>query len=168
MEVLHDQLLALFEKYPDLKPHDIVVMAPDISLYVPFVEAVFDTAPKELAIPFSISDRGARAENGVIDTFLRILELAGSRFLASEVLNLLESSALRERFELSEPDLELIRTWIEESGIRWGIDGAQRARLGLPEFEANSWRAGLDRLLLGYAAPLAAKSYSKEFWPTTK
>ena len=25
--------------------------------------------------------------------------------------------------------------------------------LGLPEFGENSWRAGLDRLLLGYAAP---------------
>jgi exodeoxyribonuclease V gamma subunit len=153
MEVLHDQLLALFEKFPDLKPHDIVVMAPDISVYAPFIEAVFATAPKELRIPFSISDRGARAENGVIDTFLRILELAESRFAAGEVLNLLESEALRDRFELAEPDLEIIRSWIAESGIRWGIDAAQRASFGLPAFEANSWRAGLDRLLLGYAAP---------------
>ena len=37
MEVLHDQLLALFEKHPDLKPHDVVVMAPDISIYAPFI-----------------------------------------------------------------------------------------------------------------------------------
>ena len=153
MEVLHDQLLALFEKNRDLKPHDIVVMASDISVYAPFIEAVFGTAPKDLEIPFSIADRGARAEHGVIDTFLRILELAGSRFPASDVLNLLESAALRERFELSEPDLEIIRTWIEESGIRWGIDATHRARLGLPPFEENSWRAGLDRLLLGYASP---------------
>ena len=65
MEVLHDQLLALFEKHPDLKPHDIVVMAPDISIYAPFIEAVFGTAPEQLRIPFSIADRGARAENGV-------------------------------------------------------------------------------------------------------
>ncbi len=86
MEVLHDQLLALFEKFPGLKPHDIVVMAPDISVYSPLIEAVFDTAPKDLKIPFSVADRGARAESGVIDTFLRILEVAGSRFTASEGL----------------------------------------------------------------------------------
>jgi exodeoxyribonuclease V gamma subunit len=153
MEVLHDQLLALFEKFHDLKPHDIVVMAPDITVYAPFIEAVFSTAPEALRIPFSIADRGERAENGVIDTFLRILELAGSRLPASGVLNLLESAALRERFDLTEPNLEIIRTWIEETGIRWGIDGAHRAALGLPEFGENSWRAGLDRLLLGYAAP---------------
>ncbi|HEY5036699.1 MAG TPA: exodeoxyribonuclease V subunit gamma [Chthoniobacterales bacterium] len=153
MEVLHDQLLALFEKNPGLKPHDIVVMAPDISVYAPFIEAVFDTAPERLRIPFSISDRGARAENGVIDTFMRILESAGSRFTASGVVAILESSALQGRFELVDSDLEIIRAWIEQTGIRWGIDAEQRAALGLPAFAENSWRAGLDRLLLGYAAP---------------
>ena len=153
MEVLHDQLLALFEKHPDLKPHDVVVMAPDISIYAPFAEAVLATAPEAERIPFSIADRGARAENGVIDTFLRILELAGRRFTASSVMSILESVALQHRFELGEPDLEIIRSWIEKTGIRWGIDAAHRAQLGLPEFGENSWRAGLDRLLLGYAAP---------------
>ena len=61
MEVLHDQLLALFARQPDLKPHDIVVMAPEIGEYAPFIDAVFDTAPESLRIPFSVSDRGARA-----------------------------------------------------------------------------------------------------------
>ena len=153
MEVLHDQLLALFAQQAYLKPHDIVVMAPDIGIYAPFIDAVFDTTPEQLRIPFRVSDRGARAENGLIDSFMRILEAAGSRFTASSVMNILESSALQRRFELVDSDLENIRRWIEESGIRWGIDAAQRAALGLPAFAENSWRAGLDRLLLGYAAP---------------
>ncbi|MEO5717354.1 MAG: exodeoxyribonuclease V subunit gamma, partial [Chthoniobacterales bacterium] len=153
MEVLHDQLLALFARHPDLKPHDVVVLAPDISIYAPFIDAVFDTAPESLRIPFSISDRGARAENGIVDTFLRILESAGSRFTASSVLSILESGALQRRFDLVDSDLETIRGWIDETGIRWGIDSAQREALGLPAFAQNSWRAGLDRLLLGYATP---------------
>ena len=153
MEVLHDQMLDLFERQPDLKPHDVVVLAPDIKVYAPFIEAVFGTGPEELRIPYSIADRGARAENGVIDTFLRILEAARGRFPASEVLSILESVPLQRNFDLAEPDLEIIRTWIEQTGIRWGIDAAHRAALGLPEFGENSWRAGLDRLLLGYAAP---------------
>ncbi len=153
MDVLHDQLLALFAERPDLKPHDVVVMAPDISVYAPFIEAVFATAPEPRRIPFSIADRGVRAENGVIDTFLRIVESAGSRFTASSVVGILESAALQRRFELADSDLEIIRTWIEQTGICWGIDAEQRAALGLPAFGENSWRAGLDRLLLGYAAP---------------
>ncbi|MBA2435109.1 MAG: exodeoxyribonuclease V subunit gamma [Chthoniobacterales bacterium] len=153
MEVLHDQLLALFEENPGLKPHDIVVMAPDISIYAPYINAVFDTAPERQQIPFRVADRGARAENGIVDTFLSILEVAGSRFAAGSVISILESAALQRRFELAGSDLEIIRGWIEKTGIRWGIDGAQRAALGLPAFAENSWRAGLDRLLLGYAAP---------------
>ncbi|HEY3602613.1 MAG TPA: hypothetical protein VGK72_11710, partial [Chthoniobacterales bacterium] len=78
---------------------------------------------------------------------------AGSRFRANDVLSLLESVPLQRRFELTEPDLEIIRDWIEKTGIRWGIDAAHRAALGLPDFNENSWRAGLDRLLLGYAGP---------------
>ncbi|MBN2287744.1 MAG: exodeoxyribonuclease V subunit gamma, partial [Candidatus Glassbacteria bacterium] len=35
--------------------------------------------------------------------------------------------------------------------IKWGIDAGHRRSLGLPEYEENTWRAGLDRLLLGYA-----------------
>lgn len=152
MEVLHDQLLAILEAQPDLKPHDIVVMAPEIGKYAPFVQAVFDTAPEALRIPFSISDRGARAENDVVDTFMRILETAGSRFTASSVMSILESGTLLRRFDLVDSDLEIIRTWIDRAGIRWGIDAAQRQDFGLPAFAQNSWRAGLDRLLLGYAA----------------
>ncbi len=153
MEVLHDQLLALFEAHPDLKPHDIIVMAPDISVYAPFIEAVFDTSPEEQHIPFSISDRGARAENGIIDTFLLILESAGSRFTASSVMSILESLPLQRRFCLAAGDLETVRTWIAKTGIRWGMDAAHRAQFDLPEFHENSWRYGLDRLLLGYATP---------------
>jgi exodeoxyribonuclease V gamma subunit len=41
VEVLHDQLLAMFEAYPDLSPSDVVVMAPDIEPYASLVEAVF-------------------------------------------------------------------------------------------------------------------------------
>ena len=38
-----------------------------------------------------------------------------------------------------------------EVRIRWGQDQQQRAALGLPAWPENSWRHGLDRLLLGYA-----------------
>src|SRR5205823_3595223 len=39
----------------------------------------------------------------------------------------------------------------DDCAIRWGIDAQHRARLGLPAFAENSWRHGLDRMLLGCA-----------------
>jgi exodeoxyribonuclease V gamma subunit len=77
--------------------------------------------------------------------------MADSRLGASRVLALLESAPVRRKFGLAEEDLELIRHWIEEVRIRWGRDQQQRAGLGLPAWSENTWRHGLDRLLVGYA-----------------
>src|SRR5208282_1738448 len=125
---------------------------PDVATYAPFLEAVFDTPEiQKQRIPYSIADRTARVENGIIDTFLSILELTGSRFGASSLLNILESPAVQGRFNLVQADLEKIRVWIDKAAIRWGIDAAHRQTLGLPPFAQNTWRDGLDRLLLGYS-----------------
>ncbi|MDS4040530.1 MAG: exodeoxyribonuclease V subunit gamma [Candidatus Competibacter sp.] len=153
VEVLHDRLLALFEIHRDLRPSDVIVMAPDIAAYGPLIEAVFDTAPRERRIPFSIAGRGIRAENPLVDVFFGLLELGGGRFDASQVLGLLELPAVRRRFGLSEDDLERIRRWVREVGIRWGIDAEIKSTWELPATAEHTWRAGLDRLLLGYALP---------------
>src|SRR5439155_240161 len=76
LEVLHDHLLDLFQEDSALKPKDIIVMMPDVSIYAPFIDAVFGVPenPKQ-KIPYSTADREARAGSGVIDTFFRILEI---------------------------------------------------------------------------------------------
>jgi len=152
IEALHDRLLEMFEKEPGLLPKDILVMTPDIETYAPYVQSVFDVpADDSKRIPFSIADRSVRKESQIIHTYLAILDLFGSRFGASQVLAILESQAVQRRFGLSEADLELIRRWVEETRIRWGIDGESRSKFGLPALPENTWKAGLERLLLGYA-----------------
>jgi exodeoxyribonuclease V gamma subunit len=154
LEVLHDQLLDLFARHPSLEPRHVLVTMPDVETYAPYIEAVFGAPESDrVRFPYSIADRSARAENGLADDFLRLLDLAGSRFLASSVLGLLDSASIRRRFELTERDVERVRSWMDGVGIRWGVDAAHRVELGLPEFSENTWRAGLQRLLLGYALP---------------
>ena len=154
VEVLQDRLLALFESDPDLLPKDILVMTPDIETYAPYIQAVFSLPPGDPRwIPFSIADQGVRKESQLVDSFLSLLDLQGSRMGASQVLAILESPAVQGRFSLAEADLELIQRWVVDTRIRWGIDGKGRKELGLPEFPENTWRAGLDRMLLGYALP---------------
>jgi exodeoxyribonuclease V gamma subunit len=154
MEVLHDQLLDMFETDEQLRPADVLVMTPDIEAYAPYIQAVFDLPPDNPGrIPFSIADRTIRKESLLADTFLALLDLQGSRFGATKILNLLESQPLRQRFGLTEKDLALVRKWILDTGIRWGINPQNRKDLGLPPFSENTWQEGLDRLLLGYAMP---------------
>jgi exodeoxyribonuclease V gamma subunit len=154
VEVLYDQLLDCFETMPDLRPRDIIVMTPEIEKYAPLIRGVFGYPEKDtLDIPYSVADRHPRSESLPIDTFLTLLDLPGSRYTAPQIFALLGSHAFRRRFKFNDEELSLIRDWIEETAIRWGVDAADRTRAGLPELDANTWRHGLDRLLLGYAMP---------------
>lgn len=153
VQVLHDHLLHLFERLDGLDPRDIIVMAPDIDRYAPYVEAVFGAADAQMRIPWSVADRRVAAEQPVLGALMLLLGLPRSRFEASELLSLLEVAAVRRRFSLDDQGLDRIRIWVRESGVRWGDDGAMRAALGLPDEPANTWAFGLDRLFLGYALP---------------
>lgn len=152
MEVLYDQLLDLFERTPGLSPDDVLVMIPDIESYAPYITAVFDGSGQGVPrIPFHIADRGVRAQSPLVQTFCNVLALPGSRFGAAQVLDILEAPAVYQCFGLRDQDLEAVREWVRSARIRWGRDAADRQRHGLPAYAENSWRAGLERLLLGFA-----------------
>jgi exodeoxyribonuclease V gamma subunit len=153
VEVLHDHLLDLFEGDPELKPGDIIVMAPDIESYAPFVHAVFDSPDAATRIPYSVADRSMRRRNRTAEALLAILDLHGERLSAPQVLNILECPAVRARFDLTESGFEIIAGWVRDVRIRWGIDEAHRLRWSPVAFPENTWKAGVDRLLLGYAMP---------------
>ncbi len=154
VEILHDQLLHRFSQEKDLRPRDVIVMVPDIDTYAPHIQAVFGQLDRDdkRYIPFTISDQSARRQSTVITAVETLLALPDSRFPVSEVLDLLDVPALRERFGIGEDDLATLHRWIEGAGVRWGLHAEQRETLGLPSaLEQNSWRFGLRRMLLGYA-----------------
>jgi len=145
VEALHDQLLDLLARLPGLRPRDITVMAPDISLYAGHINAVFTIArgdPRYL--PFSIADRNDSLENPLTRSFMHLLRLPDSRFGASEIVELLGVPALSVRFGIDNENLGLVRGWILDSGVRWGLGEEQAAA-------RNTWRFGLERMLLGMA-----------------
>ena len=153
IQVLHDQLLALFESNKELRPADIVVMTPDIEAYSPTIEAVFGTALSGRYIPFTIADRALTREQPLIEAVLSLLDMPRRRFDTQHVLALLEYPALRRRFDLTEADFSLIQSWLRATRVRWGIDATERAELDLPATAEHTWQAGLERLLSGYALP---------------
>lgn len=171
IEVLHDQLLALFEADPTLTPRDVIVMAPEIADYVPYIEASFGYTPhvpsravdgedappgegegKHLPyIPFSVADRFDIARSQVFQTLVSLMGLASSRFKVNEILDLLAQPLIHRNLAMAEGDLGLVAHWARETAIRWGWDETHRAQLGLPATKDFTWQAGLDRLLAGYA-----------------
>jgi exodeoxyribonuclease V gamma subunit len=152
IEVLYDNILDLLEKVEGLQPRDIVVMTPEIEKYASYIAAVFEGCQDPCRkIPFSIADRKITNEGQVAAVLLKLLGIPRSRLTVPQVVDILESAPVSRRFNLEEDELETVRLWVEETRIRWGMDEDARARLGLPGYRDNSWRAGLDRLLLGYS-----------------
>lgn len=148
VEVLHDHLLNIFST-TTMEPQDIVVMIPDVASYAPYIDAVFNSSG--FHIPYSISDRPVQAEHPLIAAFIALLELPNGRLTFSDVMSLLEVPSVYRAYGINEAHLPKLKSWVIDAGVRWGFDGEQRQKQGLPSWEQNTWLYGFKRLLMGYA-----------------
>ncbi len=170
VEVMRDAILHLLQEDPTLEPRDVIVMCPDIETFAPLIYATFgagdieDPGPGPAAGPAAgdsptqvpdlrvrLADRSLRQTNPILGVLAELLDLASARLTAPQVLDLAGREPLRRRFDLDDDDLARLDQWVASTGIRWGLDGAHRAPFKLQRLEANTWRSGLDRVLLGVA-----------------
>ena len=154
VEVLRDTILHLLADDPTLEPRDVIVMCPDIETFAPLLQATFgagevddeegrDAAARPPGRPLAAPDepdprRGraaARAGRRAPD------RLAGARPRGPRT----GKTPLRLRRRGRRAPGGVGRS----SGIRWGLDAAHRRPFKLDRLASGTWRAGLDRLLLG-------------------
>ncbi len=153
IEILYDNILAALERDPDLEPDDILVMAPDINLYVPYVEALFINRRQLQGCPrlaVSLVSSKSALKLPVIRALLDLLRLSKSRFCLSEVFDLFSREVICRRFSVGESSLGLLSDWLRKAGVNWGLDGDFREETVGVEFAEHSFAWGLDRLLAGY------------------
>ncbi len=162
VEVLHEHLLALLDAEPPVRPSEVLVLVPDLERYAGLIDTVFGHRPKGAPrIPYSIGARRTAALSPVLRSVDALLTALGGRFEASTVVDLLQLSPLRAAAGLTPADVDLVREWVREAGIRWGVDEAHRAEAGQPRLRQNTWEFGLDRLLLG----VAMEPIDDRLWP---
>lgn len=162
VEVLRDALLHLLADDPTLTEDDILVLCPALDRMGPYIEAGFGPSARSgaasdwgRAVPslrYRVADRSARDRNPVVAGLEATLDLVVDRFDGPAVLDFLAHPAVRARHRFSDEDLSRLADWVEDANIRWGLDVDHRAVHGVdPAIIANTWAAGLDRLLLGAA-----------------
>ncbi|MGI8428999.1 MAG: exodeoxyribonuclease V subunit gamma [Solirubrobacteraceae bacterium] len=179
VEVVRDTVLHLLAQDASLEPRDVIVMCPDIETFAPLIQATFgagesgepgqsgevderDPLPTEALhrdplltqarqpdLRVRLADRSLRQTNPVLGVLAQLLELGEQRLTASQLLDLADREPVRRRFRLDDDDLTRIQDWVARSGIRWGLDGPHRAPFKLGALSAGTWRAGLDRILVG-------------------
>ena len=157
VDVLRDVIVGLLAADHTLQSSDILVMCPDIEGYAPLVQGAFglgevvDGGHPAHGLWVRLADRALSQTNPLLATVDRLLDLADGRVTASQVLDLAAWAPVRRRFGLDDDELERLAGWAAQSGARWGLDAEHRRPFGLEAFPQNTWRAGLDRVLLGVA-----------------
>ena len=161
VDVLREVLVGLLDDDPTLEPRDILVMCPDIETFAPLISAGFGLADVVLdaeggghpahRLRVRLADRALSSTNPLLAVAATLVELAGGRATASEVLDLATQDPCRLRFGFTDDDLTRVTRWVAQAGIRWGIDGPSREPFSMAGFDHNTWRSGLDRILLGVA-----------------
>ncbi|MGI8683764.1 MAG: exodeoxyribonuclease V subunit gamma [Acidimicrobiales bacterium] len=166
VEIVRDAILHLLADDPTLEPRDVIVMCPDIESFAPLIHATFgmgehaggvadevgDEVPAGAVsqfLPVRLADRSLRQTNPVLGAVDELLGLADARLTASQVVDFASRDPVRRRFRLDDDDLARMGEWVASTGIRWGLDAAFREPYGLGAVDANTWRTGFDRMLVG-------------------
>ena len=141
VEVLYNYLVHLVDqKNEQLSPRDIVVMVSDIDAYAPYIKAIFNTAVYKF--PFTIADESFQSGDSLFTAVEAILLISAESFKAEEIMQLLDSGYIRERFNIT--NTALIRSVVNLANIRFGIQGSEE-----DDTVTVSWNTGLQRILYG-------------------
>ncbi|MDA8137223.1 MAG: exodeoxyribonuclease V subunit gamma [Desulfobacteraceae bacterium] len=166
VEVLYDQILDMLALNEGLEPRDILVMTPNINMYAPYIQAVFGAAgDRQVTIPYTVADRALLSQGQAVESFMHLFDLVGGRFEVSRVLSILQCPAVHQQFGLTATDMAIVEKWLRSVGIHWGWDGADRKQHHLPGFKENTWRQGIDRLILGFAMAADNKRLFSDILP---
>ncbi|MFI0435633.1 MAG: exodeoxyribonuclease V subunit gamma [Parachlamydiaceae bacterium] len=156
--ILYNNLLHLISQDSSLCPSDIIVMAPQINDYAPYIESLFGQEDSQL--DFQILDLGMHTQSEIVQGFLQLIELGNSRWNAANLLQLFEHPSFQRRHQLTQGDYFTIQHWIEQTAIRWGDDWFHRNELlkrnhcengMVEETPVGTWDYGISRLLFGLA-----------------
>ncbi|CAL4324475.1 RecBCD enzyme subunit RecC [Buchnera aphidicola (Eriosoma grossulariae)] len=151
IEILHNNLLNILQKNKIIHPQDIIVLSIDINIYVPFIHAIFNSAPKNYFIPFTIANSCISKKNTIFYTFEKLLNIANSIFENEEILSYLSLPILLEQFKINLEELKILKKWIKNTNIKIGFDKQHLNQILNINTNYNSWNFGIDRMLLNYA-----------------
>ncbi len=152
VQVLYDNLLALIDK-DQISSGQIIVMAPDIIDYEPYIRYVFGAPDSQ--VDWQMIDLPMQNQNSLVQVFLQIINLPATRWEASALFALFEQSAFYLRHRLKKDEVESVREWIQKFKIYWGQDLEHQQEIFSREygfekqFEASTgtWEQGWKRAL---------------------
>ncbi|QJC31830.1 hypothetical protein GJT88_02120 [Enterobacteriaceae endosymbiont of Donacia tomentosa] len=145
VSILYNNILKILENNPKYLLHDIIVLSPNLELYIPFIHATFS----DINLPINLN-MGKIPDLDLLDRLIFLLKLPYKDFTPDEIFFLLENEQISKRFHLNKQDLECLRFWVKNLGIKYGLNFKYFNKIIIPK-DQYTWKFGLHRLFLGYA-----------------
>lgn len=124
VEIVYHLLLQAIESSRQsadpIRPEDILIMAPDVMEYVPFIKGVFGDS--ESLLNYQIMDVQMPAGDPTVEAYVQLLKLAIKRWSASDILELLDSASFCQKQRFGDKEVARIRRWVAASQVQWGVD----------------------------------------------
>ncbi len=158
VEALRDSLLHLLNENENLRLRDVLVVCGDVAATAPILSAIFDPeqriATNVPTLPINVlRDADVRLDE-LSEAFMAILDLATGRCSASQLLDAAALAPVRHKFGFDDEALDILETWTEQLGVRYGLTAGDRAAWRLDaSIASGTWKAAVDRLLMGVAVP---------------
>ncbi|MFT5317696.1 MAG: exodeoxyribonuclease V gamma subunit, partial [Chlamydiales bacterium] len=149
-----------------IKASDILVVLPDVGEYESVVRAIFGHENSQL--DYRIIDFPFLAKSSIAQGFLSLLSLAEGRWDVASIFQVFEHPAFQYRHGLSADDVQLMRYWVKDTGIRWGLDHAHREEVLSKDYCQNemvekssvaTWDHGIGQLLMGLSMVIDDEEY---------
>ncbi|PPI88452.1 exodeoxyribonuclease V subunit gamma [Candidatus Pantoea edessiphila] len=168
IEALQDYLLKLINYDSSLKIDDIIVMASDIDVYIPFIKAIFSNTSVDRYLPFTILDRRAINEHPIIIVFLRLLSL-DNNYVFEDIMAMLDIKSLSHHFSIDENQLILLQNLINNVNTYEKLN--ELKRISMHKYDKN-YHILLNEIKVNLLKYINKnKNYSQKFLPhniTTK
>lgn len=165
VEVVKDRILTILEE-TDIKPEDIAIYAPDITIYHPYLNYFFELEEPKLFL--DVYGLQALYRSQFLQKLLQVFGLRRSKLTRHELFDLLQDQV----FGFSKEDLLEIEQLVERAGVRYGFSKEHKSEListfseELYEAKAfGSWIHGFQRLLLGLFSNEPLEFYEETMIP---
>lgn len=151
VEVSLDEILASLDENPNLKPEDIIIVAPEINDYTAYIHEVLDSGigRKNQKIPYHIYHKNL-ADNEYFNALLKILNSFNNQMQATEIYEVLSLSPIADKYCINNDELIRIKKWILDSNIRSFYSAEHKKSMNFAADITNSWKFGVNRWLDGY------------------
>ena len=146
VEVFLKQMMQLMDKN-EIEPSDVLVLAPDISIYEPYIKQVVS---EQAGFSYQIFDLPILSQSPFLQGLWALFSLFESRAELKEMFHLLHSLPLLKKWELSFEEIQKVKQLCRDVSITWGLDQAHREELLESAFSSQgTWLEGFYRLLIG-------------------